>query len=217
MSWSWFPSIVSKAVGRNLGNPSRSPVGLLVSRFLVERNARLEINAVHLLGLQENHHVLEVGFGPGVGLQEACKFVKSGSIRGIDISEKMIEDATKRLSAELMSLDLHLSRQSVEKTSFEDATFDRIFHTNCYYFWPSKEAGAKELYRILKPDGFMLTALNLVGIKDGVSKGFLTEGQVDPGTYMEALKSVGFMDVEMKTERGKGSGAEFQAIYAYKK
>ena len=52
MSWSWFPSIVSKAVGRNLGNPSRSPVGLLVSRFLVERNARLEINAVHLLGLQ---------------------------------------------------------------------------------------------------------------------------------------------------------------------
>ena len=54
---------------------------------------------------------MEVGFGPGVGLQEACKFVKGGSIHGIDISDKMIEDATKRLSAELMANDLHLSKQ----------------------------------------------------------------------------------------------------------
>ena len=60
-----------------------------------------------------------------------------------------------------------LFQSSVEKTNFSDDAFDRIFHTNCYYFWPSKEQGAEELLRILKPGGFMLTALNMVGIKVG--------------------------------------------------
>lgn len=216
MSWTWFPSVLAKSVGRNLGNPSKSPIGRLVSKFLVSRNTSLEINAVHLLKLEGHHHVLEVGFGPGVGLQEVSKFVSTGSIRGIEISEKMIEDASERLGREIKSLDIRLTKQSVEKTSFEDATFDRIFHTNCYYFWPCKLTGARELHRILKPDGFMLTALYLKGLKEGMSRGFLRESQVDPQSYMVALKDAGFADVEMKSERGR-SGAEFQAIYAYKK
>ena len=56
---------------------------------------------------------------------------------------------------------------SVEETSFADGQFDRIFHTNCYYFWPSKDKGSRELYRILKPDGLMVTALNMAGLKVG--------------------------------------------------
>jgi len=211
MSWSWFPSLLVRSVGRNLGHPSRSPVGHWVSKFLVARNSKLEINAVHLLGLEDNHHVLEVGFGPGVGLQEVCKLVKTGTIHGIDISNKMIEDASKRLSAELTVNDLHLSNQSVEKTK------NPVFHTNCYYFWPCKETGAKELHRVLKPDGFMLTALNVAGLKEAINKGFLCEEQVDPHSYMDALKYVGFVDVGMRTQRGLGAGGEFQAIYAYKK
>jgi len=210
----WLPSFLVKSVGRNLGHPSKSPVGLWVSRFLVKRNEKLEINAVHLLNLEENHHVLEVGFGPGIGLQESCKLIQSGSVHGIDISDKMIADASKRLASELKTNKLHLSNQSVEKTNFSDDAFDRIFHTNCYYFWPSKEQGAEELLRILKPGGFMLTALNLVGVKEAVAKGFLQETQVDPVAFQDALKSVGFVDVEMKTvEKGRG---KFQAIYAYK-
>jgi len=211
----WLPNFLVKSVGRNLGHPSRSPVGLWVSKFLVKRNERLEINAVRLLNLEEHHHVLEVGFGPGIGLQEACRTIESGSVHGIDISDKMIEVASERLATELATKRLFLSNQSVENTTFEDEQFDRIFHTNCYYFWPSKEKGAAELFRVLKPDGFMVTALNMAGLKELISRGFLQAHQVDPNVYQDALRSVGFDDVEMRTI--KKSGGQFQAIFAHKR
>jgi len=212
---SWLPNFLVKSIGRNLGQPTKSPVGLWVSSFLVKRNERLEINTVGLLNLEEHHYALEVGFGPGIGLQEACKYVSSGAVYGIDISDKMIEDASKRLSSEMAAKKLFLSKQSVEETSFADEQFDRIFHTNCYYFWPSKEKGAAELYRILKPDGFMVTSLNMAGLKEAVARGFLQENQVDPDTYQNALISVGFENVDMRTI--ETSGGKFQAIYAYKR
>ena len=55
--------------------------------------------------------MLEVGFGPGIGLQEACKRIQSGSVYGIDISEKMIEDASKRLATEISAGKVFLSKQ----------------------------------------------------------------------------------------------------------
>jgi len=61
----------------------------------------------------------------------------------------------------------------------------------------------------------MVTALNLAGLKDGISKGFLRESQVDPEPYQKALKSVGFVDVEMRTI--EKSGGAFQAIFAHKR
>jgi len=42
----------------------------------------------------------------------------------------------------------------------------------------------------------------------------LTKEQIDPVIYQEALKTVGFTDVEMKNVETKGG--KFQAIYAYK-
>ena len=55
--------------------------------------------------------MLEVGFGPGIGLQEACKHIQSGSVYGIDISEKMIEDASKRLAIQISAGKVFLSKQ----------------------------------------------------------------------------------------------------------
>ena len=49
---SWLPNFLVRSVGRNLGHPTKSPVGLWVSSFLVKRNERLEINAVGLLNLE---------------------------------------------------------------------------------------------------------------------------------------------------------------------
>ena len=54
---------------------------------------------------------MEVGFGPGIGLQEACRTIESGSVYGIDISDKMIEVASERLATELATKRLFLSNQ----------------------------------------------------------------------------------------------------------
>ena len=55
-------------------------------------NASLENEIVDHLNLQPDHKVLEVGFGPGVGLNAALKKIQhgSGKVYGIDISEQMV-------------------------------------------------------------------------------------------------------------------------------
>ena len=47
-----------------------------LQRFLVSRNSILEKNAARLCNIQPHHHVLEVGFGPGIGLQHALQYVQ---------------------------------------------------------------------------------------------------------------------------------------------
>ena len=55
-------------------------------------NAFLEAKAVVNLDIHPDDNVLEVGFGPGVGLPIALKKVEQGSgkVYGIDISEQVV-------------------------------------------------------------------------------------------------------------------------------
>ena len=52
----------------------------------------MENEVVEHLDIQPNHQVLEVGFGPGAGLEAALKKVElgSGKVHGVDISEQMV-------------------------------------------------------------------------------------------------------------------------------
>ena len=60
--------------------------------ILGKGNASLENEIVKHLNIQPDHKVLELGFGPGVGLSAALKKVEhsSGKVYGIDISEQIV-------------------------------------------------------------------------------------------------------------------------------
>ena len=49
---------------------------LYFQKFFEGKNRFLEINAVKLCELKPNHQVLELGFGPGLGLEAAYKEMK---------------------------------------------------------------------------------------------------------------------------------------------
>lgn len=78
-------------LGKQLGNPTRSVAGWLVSRLLTVRNQVLEENAVLLSGIQPGDTVLELGHGPGLGLQSAARLLTepTGRLIGVDYSEYM--------------------------------------------------------------------------------------------------------------------------------
>ena len=60
--------------------------------MLEKANTSLENKVVKHLDIQPDHQVLEVGFGPGAGLEAALKKVEhgSGKVHGVDISEQMV-------------------------------------------------------------------------------------------------------------------------------
>ncbi|CAN0424912.1 unnamed protein product [Lampetra fluviatilis] len=96
-----------------------------------------------------------------------------------------------------------------------EASVDRVFHCNCYYFWPNLEEACAELFRVIKPGGLMVTTLNLASVKRTASYGALKYAcGWEPEPYLEALSHTGFVDVRME-DRQHGS-KPFQAIFATK-
>ncbi|XP_078098537.1 putative methyltransferase YdaC isoform X2 [Mustelus asterias] len=201
-------------VTQQLGKPSQGLWGWLVNRFLEKKNRLLELNAVRLCDIQPESAVLELGFGPGLGLEEAVKYLThpKGKLYGIDYSDYMHSVASRRLQADIRTGKVTLFLGSVEQIPLEDNVVDRVFHCNCYYFWPDLHAGSKEIHRVMKPGGLMVTTLNLEALEKIVAAGVLKGTQWPPEPYMEVLRDTGFVDVRMEDKQDKGR--TFQAIFA---
>lgn len=78
-------------ISQQLGRPTRSVAGWLVSKFLKVNNQIVEERAVSHCGIQPGDTVLELGHGPGLGLQLAATMLTGprGHLIGVDHSEYM--------------------------------------------------------------------------------------------------------------------------------
>ncbi|XP_051736215.1 uncharacterized methyltransferase YdaC [Ctenopharyngodon idella] len=206
--------MLSKKVGKQLGHPTYSLTGWLVSKFFKWHNQILEENAVKLSNIQPNDTVLELGHGPGLGLQAASQFLTGprGKLIGVDYSQYMHQMASERMKDQISRGKAVLYCSDLVAMPIEENTVDKVFHCNCYYFWPDLKAGARAIHRVMKPGGIMVTALRLESVKKVASKNMFSGENWRPEVYMEALQSSGFTDVRMENKREKL--VTFQAIFA---
>ncbi|KAG1941997.1 uncharacterized methyltransferase YdaC [Pimephales promelas] len=206
--------MLSSKLGKQLGHPTYSLSGWLVSKFLKWNNQILEENAVKLCNIQPNDTVLELGHGPGLGLQEASQLLigPRGKLLGVDYSQYMHQMASKRMEEQISRGKAVLYHCDLVAMPIEENTVDKVFHCNCYYFWPDLKAGAKVIHRVMKPGGTMVTTLRLKSVEKVASKNMLSGESWRPEVYMEVLESSGFTDVRMETKREKL--VTFQAIFA---
>lgn len=61
--------------------------------------------------------------------------------------------ATKRLKDLMASGKLTLHHCDVAAMPLGDNSVDKVFHCNCYYFWPDLRKGGAEIHRVMKPGG----------------------------------------------------------------
>lgn len=108
---------------------------LLLEEMIVDTNSKiLDVacgNATFLKMLSNNHSIK--GYG-------------------IDISEKMIENAKKSCP------DMIFEVSSCEHTSFDNEMFDIVTVCAAYHHFPDPKSFAKEMRRILKPKGVVYIA-----------------------------------------------------------
>lgn len=78
-------------MSQQLGRPTRSVAGWLVSQFFKVNNRIVEEKAALHCGIQPGDTVLELGHGPGLGLHFAAKMLTEprGHLIGVDYSEYM--------------------------------------------------------------------------------------------------------------------------------
>ena len=80
--------------------------------ILEKRNTGLEREIVKHLNIQRDDKVIEVGFGPGAGLNAALKNLEhcSGKVYGIDISELIVSITVRLLELNSLHHRQYLTR-----------------------------------------------------------------------------------------------------------
>jgi ubiquinone/menaquinone biosynthesis C-methylase UbiE len=128
-------------------------LGRLGGIIMARMNRNLAGWTVALLDVQPHDRVLEVGFGPGVGIELLAGVVSSGRVAGVDVSEEMVEQARVRNVEAIQRGKVELRRGSVEALPFAPEMFDKAMAINAMQVWPDAVAGLREIWRVLKPGG----------------------------------------------------------------
>ena len=141
---------------------ARKPSGLfgrwVMSKIFDYGNAALNNFMKEQLLLQENDHVLEIGFGTGKLIFEMAKQVNKGLIEGIDLSDTMVAIAEKKNKKYIAEGKVIIRQGDFEETAYNDNRFDKICSANTVYFWPQPHNCIKNILRILKPGGKLILA-----------------------------------------------------------
>lgn len=159
-----------KFIHRILAKQARKPSGLLgklAGHVMREKNRDITLWTLDLLELQPSDRVLEIGFGPGLGIEAAARRLKDGSISGVDLSDTMVATATDRNRTAIEAGTVDLRSGDAADLPYEDNTFDKAFAVNVLYFWPQPRAILREIRRVLGPGGrFALAFLSAADMRE---------------------------------------------------
>jgi SAM-dependent methyltransferase len=137
---------------RQLARP-RGALGLLAGEVLAWSNRELNAWTVALLAPGADARVLEIGFGPGVGVRLAAMRARRGLVAGIDPSSMMLRRARFRNRSRLRRGRLDLRRGTVAALPWADRTFTHAFAVNSFFEWPDPARGLGEVARVLRAGG----------------------------------------------------------------
>ena len=123
--------------------------------FMAHRgsNRKRNVWAAGLLDVQPEDRVLELGFGPGIAIEAMARRATHGHVVGVDHSEVMVRQATRRNRAAVRAGRVDLRLGNAEGLPAFDGPFDKVLAVNSLMFWDDPVARLKELRAILRPGG----------------------------------------------------------------
>lgn len=178
------------------GQQHQQPVGIL-GRMVGERMLRQHQPetdwTLDLLEIQPTDTILEVGFGAGRGIKLAAEKARAGRVMGIDLSETMVQVATKRNVQAIRAGRVILKQGDITALPFEDQQFDKVMTIHTFYFWPEPSRITQDLLRVLKPAGRLIVTLatgklNDQGVEEFSHFQALLEEQIVPDMLRNGFK-----------------------------
>ncbi len=137
----------------------RGLLGRIAGWILANRASNLARNrwTVDLLALGPADRVLEIGCGPGVGLELCLARGKSVSAVGVDHSALMIKQAGKRNRRAVKARRLTLVEGTLDALPANAGPFDKVFSINLIQFVDDKRDFVRQVGRLMKPGGVFAT------------------------------------------------------------
>lgn len=113
----------------------------------------------HLDCFKEKSHFCDLGFGPGVLTAFILQQNASWQVDGVDISQHCLQHAQRLLRKKEVGERSELSIGDVRSLHYPDDTFDGVIAVEVLEHIPDPEVGLLEALRVLKPGGYLITAL----------------------------------------------------------
>jgi ubiquinone/menaquinone biosynthesis C-methylase UbiE len=114
---------------------------------------------ISLLDVRKQDRVLEIGFGPGVAIQSVSRIATEGFVAGIDHSEEMVKQATRRNREAIRQGRVAVRTGSATNPPAFDGLFDKIFTINSIHFWNEPVECLKKLRKLLRPGGLIAVTI----------------------------------------------------------
>jgi ubiquinone/menaquinone biosynthesis C-methylase UbiE len=149
------PGILDPSTNNPFAHPS-GWLGRMAGRFMLWKNKQDDV--VGLLGVEPGHDVLEVGYGPGGLIRLLAERTEAASIRGVDPSPEMRDQATRHNRKAVRTGRIRLDLGTADRTGLPDASVDRVVSVNNVAIWPDLEAAVDELHRVVRPGGTVTIA-----------------------------------------------------------
>jgi ubiquinone/menaquinone biosynthesis C-methylase UbiE len=116
---------------------------------------RRELRAMLQLGGDlEGGRVLEIGCGRGVGAEIIFDLFRPSYVEALDYDPDQVRRATQRLAGKYPN-NLKIYQASATEIPAEDGEFDAVFDTGALHHIPDNTLALNEIWRVLKPGGFL--------------------------------------------------------------
>jgi ubiquinone/menaquinone biosynthesis C-methylase UbiE len=150
--------MIERIMTKQRGRPT-GLLGLFVGSRMVHDHRPENLWTVAVLQPQPADHMLELGFGPGLAIEELAAIVTQGRIAGVDYSKTMVRAARRRNATAIKRGQVDLHHGDVSELPFAGETFDKVFSIHSIYFWPEPLTALKEVRRVLKPQGWLVLTI----------------------------------------------------------
>lgn len=146
---------LKKNVFKQFGQPT-GILGELVGWSMAVKNRERSSWTVQKLDYKPSDYLLEIGFGPGSAIKMIADQLTSGFIAGIDHSEIMFGQATKRNKKHIENKKVKLECGTASNLDYPAAYFDIIYGSNVHFFWKYPVNEFQKLKTFLKSNGRLI-------------------------------------------------------------
>jgi ubiquinone/menaquinone biosynthesis C-methylase UbiE len=139
----------------NAFSPGWKKWDVFTMHFLEEQGNHI----IEALDLQSSDHILDIASGTGEpGLTIAAHVLTNGLVTATDLSGEMLSIAKEKASQRAIG-NFEVQVADACELPFEDATFDAVCCRLGFMFFPDMEMAAREMLRVLKPGGKIVTTV----------------------------------------------------------
>jgi len=170
-------------------------LGIVAGHIMARRPSNVERNhwTLQLLDLQPDDRLLEIGFGPGIAIAEAARHITDGLIVGIDHSDVMLRQASKRNAQAIARGRVELYTGTLEDLPTYPQPFTKMCSANVVQFWQNPTADFTRL-RSLIAEGGVIATTYMPRHSHATSADALNKAN----EIVEHLKSAGFKNIRIE-------------------